>query len=406
LNRPATGRAAAGPAFLLLFILAHFSHHLLTAVIVPLLPYLRADFGLTYTRAGLLVSAFAVTYGISQLPAGWLGDRIDTRLLLGIGTAGVAAAGLLIGFSGSFTALVVLLVIMGIAGGGYHPAAAPLLAARLEPARQGRALGFHLIGGSASHFLAPLLAVGIASLWGWRGAYIVLSLPVLLFALVFGITLGRQPGHAGAARRGAGPGPAAVSAPGRVRLIAFLVMTSTVAATAASILAFLPLFLVDSYGLSEQAAAGFLAMVYSAGLWAAPLGGFLSDRVGRVPVVMVCSLCFGPVLFALSLASYGILFVALLLLIGILVFMRMAASEAFLVDSVPLRQRSTMLGIYFFAGLEGGGLLTPLLGSLIDRHGFAFAFRLLAAALLAVILVCTGLLLLARRRAAAGPPAA
>jgi predicted MFS family arabinose efflux permease len=399
--------AARGPAvFLLLFILAHFSHHLLNAVIVPLLPYLRADFGLNYTRAGVLVSAFALTYGISQLPAGWLADRIDSRLLLGIGIAGVAALGLLVGLSRSFTALIVLLIFMGIAGGGYHPAAAPLLAARLEPARQGRALGFHLIGGSASHFLAPLLAVGIATLWGWRGAYIVLSVPVLLFGLLFSVTLPRYPGREDARPEPFVPAPAKQTAAGPMRLTAFLVLTSALAAVATSILAFLPLILVDSFGFSGQAAAGFLALVYSAGLWAAPLGGILSDRLGRVPVVAVCSLCFGPLIYAISLTDYGIGFIALLLIFGILMFMCMPASEVFLVESVPPNLRSTLLGIYYFAGLEGGGLLTPLLGSLIDKHGFAAAFRLFAAPLLLVTLACTALLMWGGRKQVVLPPAA
>jgi len=399
---------AKSRAVLPLFILAHFSHHLLTALIVPLLPYLRADFGLSYTRAGLLVSAFALAYGISQLPAGWLGDRCDARLLLGIGTAGVAAAALGIGLtpSGGFAALIALLILMGIAGGGYHPAAAPLLASRLEPARQGRALGLHLIGGSASHFLTPLLAVSIAALGGWRLSYILISIPVLLFGLFFSLTLAPHPGRKAGDRpaRQTTPAPPTASA-GPLRLAAFLILSASLGAAAASLLAFLPLFLVDSFSLSEQAAAGFLAMVYSAGLWAAPLGGFLSDRLGKVPVVAACGLCFGPLIFALSFTSFGFLFVLLLLLYGILMFARMPASEAFLVDSVRPELRSTLLGIYYFAGLEGSGLITPLLGSLIDRHGFAFAYRVLAIALLAVTLVCTAVLLrLGGKRAAAEAP--
>jgi MFS family permease len=394
---------------LLLFILAHFSHHLLTAVIIPLLPYLRADFSLSYTRAGFLVSAFALAYGISQLPAGWLADRIDSRLLLGIGIAGVAAVGLLIGLSGSFGALIVLLVFMGIAGGGYHPAAAPLLASGLDPARQGRAMGFHLIGGSASHFLAPLLAVGIAALWGWRGAYIVLAVPVLLFGLFFSLYLPRRPGRGSASpspvtSETAIPAPATTAPAGPLRLTAFLVLNSAAAAVAPSMLAFFPLFMVDSFRLSEQAAAGFLALIYSAGLWAAPLGGVLSDRLGRVPVVVICSVGFGPVIYGLSCSSYGIVFFALLLLFGILFFMRMPASEAFLVDSVRPELRSTLLGIYFFAGLEGSGLITPLLGSLIDRYGFSFAFKLLAIALLMVTLASSILLLRSGRKEAGVPP--
>ncbi len=62
--------------------MAHFAHHLLTALPVPLLPFIRGDFGLDYAQAGLVVSAFGLAYGIGQLPAGWLSDRIGPRLML------------------------------------------------------------------------------------------------------------------------------------------------------------------------------------------------------------------------------------------------------------------------------------------------------------------------------------
>lgn len=64
-----------------LFVLAHFSHHVLTALTVPLLPFIRNDFALDYTQAGLVVSSFSLAYGIGQLPAGWLADRAGARFV-------------------------------------------------------------------------------------------------------------------------------------------------------------------------------------------------------------------------------------------------------------------------------------------------------------------------------------
>ena len=60
------------PGWLVLFTLGHFSHHLLTALPVPLLPFIRDNFSLDYAHAGLLVSVFSIAYGVSQLPSGWL----------------------------------------------------------------------------------------------------------------------------------------------------------------------------------------------------------------------------------------------------------------------------------------------------------------------------------------------
>ena len=41
-----------------------------TVLIVPLLPFIRNYFALDYTQAGLVISAFTLSYGVGQLPAG------------------------------------------------------------------------------------------------------------------------------------------------------------------------------------------------------------------------------------------------------------------------------------------------------------------------------------------------
>ena len=104
-----------------LFVLAHFGHHLVSALLVPLLPFIRDDLSLDYTQTGWLVSAFTLAYGISQLPAGWIADRIGRRVVITIGIVGGALTGLIIGLSTTYIMMIVFLVLMGIAGGGYHP---------------------------------------------------------------------------------------------------------------------------------------------------------------------------------------------------------------------------------------------------------------------------------------------
>ncbi len=125
-------------------MLAHFIHHLLTALPVPLLPFIRNDFALDYTQAGLVVSAFNLAYGIGQLPGGWLADRIGPRILITIGICGVALAGILVGLSQTYIMMLVFLALMGVVGGGYHPSAAPLVSASVEVKNRGRATGFPL----------------------------------------------------------------------------------------------------------------------------------------------------------------------------------------------------------------------------------------------------------------------
>ncbi|HJX13136.1 MAG TPA: MFS transporter, partial [Dehalococcoidales bacterium] len=175
-----------------LYVLAHFGHHLLTALPVPMLPYIRNEFNLNFTRSGLVTSAFSLSYGVGQLPAGWLADRIGTRVLITIAILGVAAAGALVGISQTFIMLIVFLVLMGLMGGGYHPSAAPMISASVEPRQRGRALGIHLLGGGGSFFVAPIVAAAIASAWSWRVSFLVLAVPSAVLGIIFFFKLGGQ----------------------------------------------------------------------------------------------------------------------------------------------------------------------------------------------------------------------
>lgn len=374
-------------------MLAHFGHHLLTALPVPLLPFIRDDFALDYAQSGLVISAFSLAYGIGQLPAGWLADRIGPRILITIGIGGVALAGLLVGLSQTYIVMLIFLVLMGVVGGGYHPSAAPLISASVEPKNRGRALGFHLVGGSGSFFLAPLIAAAMAAAWGWRSSFIGLAVPTAVFGIIFYVLLGRRAGTGEPQPMITDNHDETASLPGRWRrLVAFMTLSIFTQAVAFSIIAFIPLFMVDHFGISEGAAAAFLAIVYSAGIWASPLGGYLSDRLGRVPVVLTVSLIGGPIIYLLNLVPYGpygLSIGALLLVIGMVMYIRMPVTEAYIFDQTQQRHRSTIFGIYYFSAMEAGGLLVPLMGSAIDQFGFYFSFTVAAVAMVAVTLLCS-----------------
>ena len=350
---------------------------------------IRSDFALDYTQSGLVISAFSLSYGIGQLPAGWLADRIGPRILITVGICGVALAGLLVGLSQTYVMMIVFLALMGLAGGGYHPASAPLISASVEPKKRGRALGVHMIGGSASFFLSPLIAAVIAATWGWRGSFIGLAVPTMIFGIMFYVLLGR-----GGAKKKAEHKTTSsyidTPTPGRWQaLVPFIILATFTHAVLLSTMSFIPLYLVDHFGISKVTAAASMALIYSAGLWASPLGGFLSDHLGRVPVVLTVCFIAGPVIYLLNLVPYGLGIGAVLVLIGMIVYIRMPVSEAYIVDQISKRHRSTVLGIYFFSNIEGGGILTPVMGHLIDQLGFYSSFTIASAALVAVTLVCS-----------------
>ncbi len=377
-----------------LFVLAHFVHHLLTALPVPLLPFIRNDFALDYTQAGLVISVFNLSYGISQLPAGWLADRIGPRIMLTIGICGVALAGLLVGLSQTYIMMVALLALMGVAAGGYHPSAAPMISASVEPKNRGRALGFHMIGGSGSHFLAPLIAAAIATTWGWRGSFIGLAVPTMIFGIIFYVLLGRRAKMSKiqqtTTKHHAGTPPP----PGYLRrLVIFMILSTFTGAVTFATIAFIPLFMVDHFGVGAGTAAVFISILYSAGLWASPLGGYLSDRLGKVPVTLAACFIAGPLIYLLNLASYSLGIGALLLTIGIVMYIRVPAAESYIISQAPEHHRSKIYGIYYFAGMETGAILAPVMGFFINRFGFYPSFTIAGIAVVAITLICSVFLL-------------
>lgn len=331
-----------------------------------------------------------LAYGFAQLPAGWLADRIGARIMMTIGISGVALAGLLVGLSQTYIMMVVFFALMGLAGGGYHPASPPLISASVEPKNRGGALGLHAMGGSASFFLAPLAAAAIAAAWGWRGSFIGLALPTIVFGIVLYTLLGRRGVTKKTELRVTSTQKEAPSVTGHWRrLVCFIILSAFTQAAVFSVNSFIPLFAVDHFGVSKETAAALMALNYSAGIWASPLGGFVSDRLGRVPVVLAVCFLSGPIIYLLNLMPYGWGFGALLVIIGMIVYVRMPVSEAYIVEQTSERNRSTILGIYYFSGMEGGGVLTPVMGYLIDQFGFYTSFTIAGAALVIMTLLCS-----------------
>ncbi|MFH1647697.1 MAG: MFS transporter [Chloroflexota bacterium] len=370
------------------FILAHFGHHLLTALPLPLLPYIQEEFSLNYTRSAFVTSAFALAGGAAQLPSGWLADRIGPTVLIFIGTFGVAIGGVLIGISHTYVMLLVFMVVMGLASGGYHPAATPLISAAVEPRQRGRALGFHLVGGNASFFLAPLVAGAIAGVWGWRGSYITLAVPTALFGLIFYFYLTKRGGRAHidmVRRRKIEEKP---PQPGHTRrLVAFLVMMVLGGGAGMSLNAFLTLYMVRELGASKELAAMLMSVVFSSGIWAGPMGGYISDRIGSVRVIIVTGVVSGLLIWGLKSATLGFSLYAVLFLMGLNMAVRFPVTEVFIMGQTSPRHRSTIYGVYYFTMQYTGAVFAPIMGGFIDRFGFQTMYSFAAIAVTVVALL-------------------
>jgi FSR family fosmidomycin resistance protein-like MFS transporter len=150
---------------------AHFVSHYYILLLAPLLPFVRADYGVSYTEIGLALAAFNTVSAVLQAPAGFLVDWLSARMLLIAGLLFGAGAFMIAGAVDSYWVLVAMFALAGVGNAVYHPADYALLSHHVPAKRIGRAFSFHTFAGMAGSAVAPPTLLMMHSVWGWRGAF-------------------------------------------------------------------------------------------------------------------------------------------------------------------------------------------------------------------------------------------
>jgi MFS family permease len=375
------------------FIIAHAAHHFLMALQQPLFPAIRDYFKIgTYFKASIIPSAFGFASATGQLPAGWFADRFGPVPLIIIGTLGVAVAGILIGLSPNFVMFIVFLMLMGLLSGGYHPAATPLISASVDPQIRGRALGFHLVGGNAAFFVSPIIASAIVGAFGedrgWRYSFLILAVPTVVFGLIFLLYLSKRGGkaHVEAVKQ-----RIIVEKPPQPgykrRLIAFLVMMIIGGGIGMSVLPFLTLYMTDVLGASQATAAGLMSIVFSSGLWAGPVGGFISDKIGSVKMIIITGIISGVIIYLFKWVELGFSLYLVLFLQGLIMALRMPVTEVFIMTQAPARHRSKLFGVYYSTMQYTNAIFALPGGYFIEKYGFDMMFTVAAIGVTSVAVI-------------------
>lgn len=140
---------------------------------------------LSATRAGVLPSAFAITYAAGQMVNGALVDRMDPARHMIIGLLGSAVCNLLMAVSGSFEVLLVLCLLNGVFQSMLWTPVVCLLAMHFTQQERPRANVFVSIALIAGHLGAWAISGYMSSLFNWRASFAVpavIAVPVMLIA--------------------------------------------------------------------------------------------------------------------------------------------------------------------------------------------------------------------------------
>jgi MFS family permease len=379
------------------FIMAHFGHHLIGALPMPLMPAIRTGFGLNNFQTTLVTTLFSLAGGAGNIPAGRMADKIGPTILMTIGTLGVAIGGLAVGLSNNYILFLILLTFTGFLTAGYHPASTPVILSAVEPEKRGRALGLHLFGGNFSFFLAPIIAGGIMTLWpsmGFRGPFIALSAPTAVFGIIFYIYLTKRGGLAQvkiAKERAAQENP---PQPGyKRRLWAYLIQMVVGGGAGVSVNALLGLYMKDNLGATDVSVTWIMSIMFLPAVFGGTIiGGWISDRIGSVKIIVITGIIGGLLIFGIrSSTALGFPFYALLFIMGINQAIRMPVTEVFIMGQTPAKNRATIYGIYYFTMSYTGAIFAPLYGWLVPNHYSYEQIFMFSAIVVTAISVVTSL---------------
>lgn len=162
----------------------HGVSHYFQLILVPLFPWIREHFKLSFTELGFALTVFYVVSGFGQSAAGFVVDKLGARrvLLLSLALAGLAALGM--AASPSFWWICACAGIAGLGNCPFHPVDFSILNARISKQRLPIAYSIHSVCGNLGWAVAPLFMVGFAQVVGWRGALVAAAGVALVSILV------------------------------------------------------------------------------------------------------------------------------------------------------------------------------------------------------------------------------
>lgn len=144
-------------------------------------PALSAEFQISPSHLGLILSAFFWLYPPFQIVSGWLVDRFDVSWVLGIGFVLWSLVTGLTGFAGSAATLLMIRVALGATESPAYPSYGKIIASTFPENRRGICNSLIEVGNQVGPALATLLGGLVVAAFGWRVLFFSISLVGLLW---------------------------------------------------------------------------------------------------------------------------------------------------------------------------------------------------------------------------------
>ena len=345
---------------------AHLVHDTYTAFLPPLLPLIQEQLGTNYALTGSL-AIFVQLPSLLNPFIGYLADKVSLRYFIIAAPAITATLFSSLGLAPNYATLAILLFAAGISISLFH-APAPAMTGRLSGNRIGKGMSIFMATGELGRTFGPIIVVAGVTWFGLEG----------MWRLMFGgwmmsIILYFRLRHVSAQPQSAQGASFAEMWP-KVRWF-FSAMALIIVARVFMIVAlttYLPIYVTDVRGLSLWLSAGSLTILEAAGVVGALFAGTLSDRMGRIRMLLIL-MVLSPLLYFAFLFGPNWTAVPLLILLGLTVISPQPVMLALVQDNFR-DYRALANGIYLAITFLSRALGIWLVGAMADRIGLQSAF--------------------------------
>jgi FSR family fosmidomycin resistance protein-like MFS transporter len=369
---------------------AHAVNHAQAAVLPLVYLALIGEFGVGVAAIAFLAALGNISSGLVQLSYSGLTRFFSRRSILTVGGiifgGGMAAQAL----ATSFGTFAIWNVLSRVGGSPQHPVGNGLLAEQFPPERRGFAISAHIAGGNLGTVAVPLLGAALLASVGWRWTVVLFGLPGIAVALAIGLLV-RESGADRAAARAYGSLGSAFAAVLRDRNLVLVYLSAMLGGGGRGLgvlNVFVPLYLSVVLHLDATTVALMYTLLVVGSVPGPVAAGWLSDRLGRKPLI-VAAYVFGALSligFVLAGSNVALLWLAIIPL-SIFNFVESPQLQALLSDIAPPALRDASFSVYFTLAFGVGSLWIALYGAVVDlmgeQTGLTVVFWLMAAAFVA-----------------------
>ncbi len=161
------------------------SDYLSRQVMGAVFPFLKADWGLSDTQLGGLVSIVSLVVGVMTVPMSLIADRWGRVKSITLMAVVWCVATIACGMASSYTELLLARAAVGLGEAAYAAAGAAILAHTFPIGKRSAVLGAFQSAGLFGSVLGVVIGGAVATQYGWRMAFFVVGAPGLVIAFLY-----------------------------------------------------------------------------------------------------------------------------------------------------------------------------------------------------------------------------